>query len=60
VLVICFLKAKSYYSFEAYPIVEGVIKLMGDSKERIKMLALETLAVYASIGNKFSVKEIVY
>lgn len=34
--------------------------MLKDQKERIKLLSLEALVAYASIGNKFSVKEIVY
>jgi hypothetical protein len=41
-------------------VIEAILKLFRDQKERIQLLSVEALTAYASIGNKFSVKEIVY
>jgi hypothetical protein len=60
VLIICFLKSRNFYDFDAFTVIESLIKLLKDQKERIKLLALEALVAYGSIGNKFSVREIVY
>ena len=59
-MIICFLKSRNFYDFDAFQVIESIIQLLlKDSKERIKALALEALVTYSSIGNKFSVKEIV-
>lgn len=60
VLMICFLKSRNFYDFDAFLLIEAILKLLRDTKERIKLLAVETLVAYASIGNKFSIKEVVY
>lgn len=60
VIIICFLKSKNFYDFNPFQIIEAILRMFGDQKERIKLMALETLVAYSSIGNKFSVKEIVY
>jgi hypothetical protein len=60
VLIICFLKSRNFYDFDTFLVIESLIKLLKDQKERIKLLALEALVAYASIGNKFSVREIIY
>ena len=60
VLIVCFLRSRNFYEFDAFKIVEVLLKLLADNKARIKYLALEALACYSSIGNKFSLKEIVY
>ena len=60
VLIICFLKSRHFFDFDAFQVIESILLLLRDPKERIKLLAIETLIAYASIGNKFSVKEIVY
>ena len=60
VLMICFLKSRNFYDFDAFQITEAILKLLEDSKERVKLIAIEALMAYASIGNKFSIKEIVY
>jgi hypothetical protein len=41
-------------------VLEILIGLFNDSKERIRQLAMEAVASFASIGNKFSVKEVAY
>lgn len=59
-MIICFLKSRNFYEFDAFQVIEGILKLLNDQKERIKLIAQEALIAYCSIGNKFSVKEIVY
>jgi len=34
--------------------------LMKDPKDRVRLMAKEAIVAYASIGNKFSVKEIAF
>lgn len=60
VLIVCFLRSRNFYDFDAFKVVEVLLSLLHDSKARIKYLALEALACYSSIGNKFSFFEIVY
>ena len=60
ILIICFLKSRNFYDFDAFQVIEAILKLFRDLKERIQLLSVEALTAYASIGNKFSVKEIVY
>jgi hypothetical protein len=60
VLIICFLKSRSFYDFDAFQVIEAMVKLLRDQKERIQLIALEALVSYSSIGNKFSIKEIIY
>jgi hypothetical protein len=60
VLIICFLRSKNFYDFDAFQVIEAILALLNDSKERIRLLSLEALSAYSSIGNKFSVKEILY
>jgi hypothetical protein len=60
VLIICFLRSKNFYDFDAFQVIESILALLNDSKERIRLLSLEALSAYSSIGNKFSVKEILY
>ena len=59
-LIVCFLRSRNFYDFDAFKVVEALIKLLQDNKQRVKYLALEALVCYSSIGNKFSLKEIVY
>ena len=58
--MICFLKSKDFYQFDAFQVTEAILKLLEDPKEKVRMVAIEALAAYSSIGNKFSIKEIVY
>lgn len=60
IIIICFLKSRNFFDFDAFKVIESILLLLRDQKERVKLLSLETLIAYASIGNKFSVKEIVY
>lgn len=39
VLIICFLKSRNFYEFDAFTIIESILKLLNDQKERIKLLA---------------------
>ncbi len=59
-IIICFLKSRNFFDFDAFKVIESLLQLMSDTKGRIKLLAVEALIAYSSIGNKFSVKEIVY
>ena len=60
VLIICFLRSKNFYDFDAFKVIEAILGLLNDQKERVRLLSLEALSAYSSIGNKFSVKEILY
>lgn len=62
VLMICFLKSRGTHSlgdFDVFAVTEVILNLLEDQKERVRHVALEALATYYSVGNKFSIKEIV-
>ena len=61
VLIICFLKSKnieafgnSVYEFDKYKILEVLLQMLDDQKERIRFTALEAIVAFVSIGNKLS------
>ena len=67
VLIICFLKSKniatygnSVYEFDQYKILEVLLQMLDDQKERIRFTALEAIVAFVSIGNKLSAQEIIY
>lgn len=60
IMIICFLKSRNFYEFDAFKVIEGILKLLEDTKDRVRMIAIETLVTYASIGNKLSIREIVF
>lgn len=59
-LIICFLKSKNFYEFDSYQVLEALLKMLDDNKERIRFTALEAIVAFVSIGNKLSAKEIIY
>ncbi len=60
VIMRCFLISRNFYEFDAFKVTEAILNLLQDPKERIRIVAIEALVAYQSIGNKFSIKEIVY
>lgn len=60
VLIMCFLKSRNFYEFDAFQIIEAILKLFSDQKDKVRNLAMETLIAYSSIGNKFSVREVIF
>jgi hypothetical protein len=59
VLIICFLKSRNFYEFDAYKVFEALLQMLDDSKDRIRFTALEAIVAFVSIGNKLSAKEII-
>lgn len=59
VLIICFLKSKNFQEFDAYRIFETLLRMLDDSKDRIRFTALEAIVAFVSIGNKINAKEII-
>lgn len=60
VLIICFLKSKNFYEFDAYKVFEALLQMLDDQKDRIRFTALEAIVAFVSIGNKLSAKEIIH
>ena len=58
-LIICFLKSQNFYEFDAYRIFEALLRMLDDSKDRIRFTALEAIVAFVSIGNKINAKEII-
>jgi len=50
----------SVYEFDQYKILEVLLQMLDDSKERIRFTALEAIVAFVSIGNKLSAQEIIY
>eukprot|EP00347_Sterkiella_histriomuscorum_P009023 403342823 len=60
VFILCFLKSRNFYEFDSIQIIESFVLLLNDQKDKVRLMAKEALATYASIGNKFSFKEIIF
>ena len=50
----------SVYEFDQYKILEVLLQMLDDPKERIRFTALEAIVAFVSIGNKLSAQEIIY
>ena len=59
-LIKCFLSTKEPKEFDSYQILDSILRLFGDKKEKIRNLALEAIAAFASIGDRKKVNEILY
>lgn len=59
VLIISFLKSQSIYDYDPYQIIDGIIRLLNDQKERIQLVAMEAISAFASISDKVKVREII-
>jgi hypothetical protein len=59
-LIKCFLSSKEANEFDSYQIMDSILRLFGDKKEKIRNLALEAIAAFASIGDRNQVVDILY
>ena len=50
----CPRSGSSVYEFDQYKILEVLLQMLDDSKERIRFTALEAIVAFVSIGNKLS------
>jgi len=46
VLMRCFLLSRNFYEFDAYKVTEAILTLFTDPKERVRILAIETIVAY--------------
>ena len=60
VFILCFLKSRNFYDFDSMQVIEAFVLLLNDQKDKVRLMAKEALVTYASIGNKFSFKEIIF
>lgn len=60
VLILCFLKSSDYYEFDSVKVIESIISMLQDPKDRIRMIAMETLVAYCSIDKDMNSKKIMY
>ena len=60
VLIICFLQSRNIFEFDQYAILEALLRSLEDPKERNRFIALEAIVAFSSIGNKLSMKEIIF
>jgi hypothetical protein len=59
-LIKCFLKSQDKTEFDAYQILDSILQLFNDNKEKIRNLALEAIAAFASIGYDKKINEILF
>lgn len=59
-LMKCFLCSQDPSLFDAFQILDSVIQLFNDSKEKIRNLALETIAAFSSLGLRNKILDIMY
>lgn len=59
-LIKCFLKSKDPMEFDAYQILDSILQLFNDTKEKIRNLALEAIAAFASLGFDTKINEILF
>jgi hypothetical protein len=59
VLIISFLKARSMAEFDPIQICDSIIRLLNDQKERIQLVAMETIAAFVSIGEIATIRDII-
>ena len=59
-LIRCFLVSQDPNEFDSYQVVDSVIQLLSDNKNKIRVLALEAIAAFASIGNKNTILEMLF
>ena len=59
-LIKCFLTAADPAEFDSYQILDSIIQLFDDNKEKIRNLALEAVAGYATVIGSQKVSEIMF
>jgi hypothetical protein len=59
-LIKCFLSSKDLNEFDSYQILDSILQLFGDTKEKIRNLALEAIAAFASISDRNKMVEIMF
>ena len=61
ILIKCFLTSGDPASeFDPYQILESIIQLFNDQKEKIRNLSLEAIAAFASMGGRNKIIEIIF
>lgn len=60
-LIRCFLVGNTDQSeFDCYQILDSILQLLNDNKEKIRNLALEAIAAFASIGQVNKISEVLF
>ena len=59
-LIKCFLSSQDTKEFDSYQILDSILQLFRDTKEKIRNLALEAIAAFASIGDRNKMVEIMF
>lgn len=59
-LIHCFLSSRDQADFDCYQILDSILQLLNDTKEKIRSLALEAIAAFASIGELKKISEVMF
>ena len=59
-LISCFLSSQDQNDFDCYQIMDSILQLFRDTKEKIRNLALEAIAAFASIGDRNKIMEVMF
>ena len=59
-LIKCFLRSQDQNEFDSYQILDSIVQLFNDTKEKIRNLALEAIAAFASIGDRSKISEVMF
>ena len=59
-LIKCFLSSVDQNEFDSYQIMDSILQLFNDTKEKIRNLALEAIATYASISDRNRISEVMF
>ena len=59
-LIKSFLRSTDTYEFDSYQILDSILQLFNDNKEKIRNLALEAIAAFASIGYDTQINEVLF
>lgn len=59
-LIKCFLSSVDQNEFDSYQIMDSILQLFNDTKEKIRNLALEAIATFASISDRNRISEILF
>ena len=59
-LIKCFLSSVDQNEFDSYQIMDSILQLFNDTKEKIRNLALEAIATFASISDRNRISEVMF
>ena len=59
-LIRCFLSSRDQSEFDCYQILDSILQLLNDTKEKIRSLALEAVAAFSSIGPHNKLSEVMF